>query len=74
MTRDADTYLTEREIESVTRKKYGKAQARVLAEKGWPFTLDGAGKPVVLRSTQQALLGLKPTARRRAPRLSGLAA
>lgn len=72
MNRD-DTYLTEAEIGRLTRRKYAKVQAKVLAERGWLFTLDGDGRPLVLRAYHDQQLGLAPTlARARRPRLAGL--
>jgi len=72
--RDADTYLTELEIERLTGRKYAKAQARVLADRKWAFELDGDGKALVLRAYHDQRLGLNRPAKRRRPRLTGLAA
>ena len=70
----SDTYLTEAEIRALTGRKYPKVQARILAELGWTFQPDGDGRPLVLRAYHDARLGMAPkTARRRAPRLEGLA-
>jgi hypothetical protein len=74
VTRDADTYLTEAEIQRLTGRKYAKVQARVLARQGWQFTLDGDGKPLVLRRAHDERLGVKGPPRRRRPRLEALAA
>jgi hypothetical protein len=49
-------------------------QARVLAVQGWQFTLDGDGKPLVLRRAHDERLGMKGPPRRRRPRLDALAA
>jgi hypothetical protein len=71
---DADTYLTEAEIRHLTKRKYAKAQCKVLADRGWAFEVDGNGYPVVLRAFHDQKLGLKEPSKRRRPRLSGLSA
>lgn len=74
MTRDVDTYLTEAEIRRLTGRVYQKVQCRVLAAQGWPFSVDGDGKPLVLRKAHDERLGNKTTPRHRRPRLDALAA
>ena len=71
----ADTYLSAAEIERLTGKKYGKAQCKELAARGWVFEPDANGKPLVLRAYHDQRLGLgEQPARRRRPRLTDLAA
>lgn len=71
--RDADTYLSVAEIRRLTGKVYAKVQVRVLAERGWAFTIDGDGLPLVLRAYHDQQLGMAPTiVRARRPRLAGL--
>jgi hypothetical protein len=76
VSRDADTYLTEAEIERLTGRRYHKWQAKALARAGYTFTLDADGKPIVLRAHHEQRLGLEqPASRRRPrPRFNGLAA
>lgn len=72
---DAETYLTNAEVQRLTGKKYPKVQARVLAVRGWTFELDGAGRVLILRAYHDQRLGLgKLDAKKRRPRLGGLAA
>ncbi len=49
MNRDADTYLTEAEIQRLTGKTKATAQRARLRTLGYPFLPDGEGQPVVLR-------------------------
>ena len=71
--RDADTYLTEAEIERLTGRQYAKVQAKVLADRGWTFEPDGDGKPLVLRAYHDRRMGMvQETPRQRRPRLVGL--
>lgn len=69
-----DTYLSADELERLTGKKYGKAQCKVLAARGWVFEPGDDGRPIVLRAYHDQRLGLKGPAKRRRPRLDGLAA
>lgn len=77
--RDADTYLSEAEIERLTGRHYPKVQCRVLAAGDWPFSVDADGRPLVLRAVHDKRMGLDldsaaGRARKRRPRLAGLAA
>ena len=72
MNRDPETYLSDAEVRRVTRRTYKKAQAKRLAKMGWPFQLDGDDWPLVLRAVHDELMGMKPAAKRRRPRLDGL--
>lgn len=72
--RDADTYLSEAEIERLSGKKYPKVQAKVLAARGWTLELDGDGKVLILRAYHDQRLGLKMPSNKRRPRLENLAA
>jgi len=74
MTRDEETYLSDSEIRRLTRRSYAKAQCKMLGELGWPFQPDGEGRPLVLRAVHDERMGLKPSAKRRRPRLEGLSA
>lgn len=47
-------WLTADEVEELTGRKRWKVQARVLGDMGVPFTLNGAGRPLVLRSQFEA--------------------
>lgn len=69
-----DTYLRPDELERLTGRKYGKAQAKKLAVLGWTFEMSGDGKVLVLRAYHDQRMGLKSPAKRRRPRLDGLAA
>lgn len=69
-----DTYLSAAELERLTGKKYGKAQCKALAERGWVFEPGSDGKPLVLRAYHDARLGMGKPVKRRRPRLTGLAA
>lgn len=73
MNREADTYLTEDEVQALSGKKYPKVQAKALAERGWPLELRD-GRVLILRAYHDQRLGLGKPARRRRPRLAGLAA
>lgn len=74
MNLEVDTYLTEAELERLTGRKYPKVQAKVLAAGGWPFELAGDGRVLILRAYHDQRLGLGKPARKRRPRLDGLAA
>ena len=68
------TYLLPHEIEQLTGRRYAAHQAKVLAAQQWVFTVDGDGRPLILRAYHDQRLGLKPAPQRRGPRLEGLAA
>lgn len=49
--------LTDLEIVELTGFKRTKAQADWLMRQGWIFTVNGAGRPIVLRSYAERRLG-----------------
>ena len=69
-----DTYLTPAEVHTLTGRTYAAHQVKVLAAQQWVFTVDGDGRPLILRAYHDQRLGLKPAPQRRGPRLEGLAA
>ena len=53
---NATTFLSQEEIERVTGRKYAPAQKRVIARNAIRFTVDAAGRPIVLRASMEKLL------------------
>lgn len=66
-------FLAAKDIEVLTGRKRRQYQINWLAEHGFPFEVNAAGVPVVLRSFVEQRLGGKVTTKRRArPRFERL--
>ena len=53
----SDTFLNEDEIWQITEYSNRKSQHKQLAKMGIPFTVTRSGKPLVLRSALERILG-----------------
>ncbi len=71
---DSDDLLTADEVVNLTDRKYAKHQIAWLAANGWKFEVSADGHPKVLRSYRDSRMGAPAKAKRRGPRLEGLAA
>jgi hypothetical protein len=66
-------FLAAKDIEALTGRKRRQHQINWLVEHGFPFEVNAAGLPVVLRSVVEQKLGGKVAARNRArPRFERL--
>lgn len=65
--------LTTDELLELTGRAQPKRQIAWLTDNGWKFTVGADGLPKVARSFFDERMGGKPAAKRRGPRLAGLA-
>jgi len=66
-------FLVAKDVEVLTGRKRRQHQINWLVEHGFPFVVNAAGLPVVLRSVVEQRLGGKVTSKRRArPRFERL--
>ena len=62
-------FLSEQELHGLTGYKRGCDQRRWLITHGWPFEMNGKGKPTVLRTVAVAKLGGSGNHHNGSPRL-----
>ena len=63
-------FLSDEEIGDLTGRRQGRKQAQWLAERGYPFELNAAGHPRVLRAFVDKKLGGLTAPPKRAPNLT----